>query len=204
MLTGATEHGIRVIDVRHEQSAAFAAEGWAKVTRECGVAAVTAGPGVTNAITALAQAQSGDSPMLLLGGRAPVARWGMGSLQEMDHVAVVETLAKKALTLASPEDAFGCVLELMRTALSRRTGPVFMDIPIDVFFGAADLPEATEHLTPDPGPPPDPDAISAVVAALRDAKRPVVLAGAGVWWAHAEVELRELVEAEQLPLLVNG
>ena len=204
ILTGATEHGIRVVDVRHEQSAAFAAEGWAKVTRECGVAAVTAGPGVTNAVTALAQAQSGDSPMFVLGGRAPVARWGMGSLQEMDHVAVVRSLAKKAMTLGSPEDAFACVLELMRVALSRRTGPVFMDIPIDVFFGAADLPEATEHLTRDPGPPPDLDRIAAAAKALREAKRPVVLAGAGVWWAHAEDELRELVENGRFPLLVNG
>src|SRR5438876_10096021 len=83
ILTGAAEHGIRIVDVRHEQSAGFAAEGWAKVTRECGVAAVTAGPGVTNAVTALAQAQSGDRPRLVLGGRAPVARWGMGSVQAM-------------------------------------------------------------------------------------------------------------------------
>jgi len=70
VLTGATEHGIRVIDVRHEQSAAFAAEGWAKVTRECGVAAVTAGPGVTNSTSALAQALGSDSPMFVIGGRA--------------------------------------------------------------------------------------------------------------------------------------
>src|SRR6266699_6134536 len=201
---GAEKEGLRLVDVRHEQSAGFAAEGWAKVTRECGVAAVTAGPGVTNAVTALAQAQSGDSPMLVLGGRAPVARWGMGSLQEMDHVAVVKTLTKQAVTLESPEDAFGCVLQLTRTALSRRTGPVFMDIPIDVFFGAADLPEATEHLTPDPGPPPDPDAIERAARLIRDAKRPVVVAGGGVWWAHAEEGLRALVEAGMLPLTVNG
>src|SRR5256714_3273235 len=204
ILTGATEHGIRIVDVRHEQSAAFAAEGWAKVTRECGVAAVTAGPGVTNAVTALAQAQSGDSPILVLGGRAPVARWGMGSLQEMDHVAVARTLTKHASTLASPEDAFGCVLQLIRTALSRRTGPVFMDVPIDVFFGAADLPEATEHLTPDPGPPPDPSQIAEAARALREARRPVIVAGGGVWWAHAEHELRRLVEDLQYPLVVNG
>ncbi len=204
ILTGATEHGIRIVDVRHEQSAGFAAEGWAKVTRECGVAAVTAGPGVTNAVTALAQAQSGDSPMLVLGGRAPVARWGMGSLQEMDHVAVVKTLAKQAATLESPEDAFACVLQLTRTALSRRTGPVFMDIPIDVFFGAADLPEATEHLTPDPGPPPDPDAVRRVAGLIRDAQRPAVIAGGAVWWAHAEDELRRFVEAAHLPTSVNG
>ncbi|TMF03190.1 MAG: acetolactate synthase [Chloroflexi bacterium] len=204
ILTGATEHGIRIVDVRHEQSAAFAAEGWAKVTRECGVAAVTAGPGVTNAVTALAQAQSGDGPMLVLGGRAPVARWGMGSLQEMDHVAVVKTLTKQAVTLESPEDAFACVLQLMRTALSRRTGPVFMDIPIDVFFGAADLPEATEHLTSDPGPPPDPDAVRRVAGLVRDAQRPAVIAGGAVWWAHAEDELRRFVEAAHLPTSVNG
>jgi len=204
ILTGATEHGLRIVDVRHEQSAAFAAEGWAKVTRECGVAAVTAGPGVTNAVTALAQAQSGDSPMLLLGGRAPVARWGMGSLQEMDHVAVVKTLTKQAVTLESPEDAFACVLQLTRTALSRRTGPVFMDIPIDVFFGAADLPEATEHLTADPGPPPDPDAVRRVAGLIRDAQRPAVIAGGAVWWAHAENELRHFVEAAHLPTSVNS
>ena len=204
ILTGVTEHGLRIIDTRHEQSAAFAAEGWAKVTRECGVAAVTAGPGVTNAVTALAQAQSGDSPVLVLGGRAPVARWGMGSLQEMDHVAVVKTLAKQAVTLESPEEAFGCVLQLMRTALSRRTGPVFMDVPIDVFFGAADLPEATEHLTPDAGPPPDPDAVRRVAGLIRDAQQPAVIAGGSVWWSHAEAELRRFIEAAHLPTSVNG
>ncbi|HET7420437.1 MAG TPA: acetolactate synthase [Candidatus Dormibacteraeota bacterium] len=204
ILMGAEEHGIRLIDVRHEQSAAFAAEGWSKVTRECGVAAVTAGPGVTNSVTAMAQALGNDSPMFVLGGRAPVARWGMGSLQEMDHVEVVRSLTKKAVTLESPEDAFASAAELMRTALSRRTGPVFMDIPIDVLFGAADYPEATEHLTRDPGPPPDHEELRDVARVLREASRPVVVAGGGVWWAHSEEELRAFVEAAHLPLIVNG
>ena len=204
ILTGATEHGIRIVDVRHEQSAAFAAEGWAKVTRECGVAAVTAGPGVTNSASALAQAQSGDSPLFVIGGRAPVARWGMGSLQEMDHVEVVRSLTKRALTLQSAEDAYGLAAECMREALSHRTGPVFMDIPLDVFFGAADLPEATEHLTPDRGASPDPDEISRAARLIREAQRPAVIAGGSVWWAHAEDELRALVEAAHLPLTVNG
>ena len=204
ILIGAQEHSIRIIDVRHEQSAAFAAEGWAKVTRECGVASVTAGPGVTNAVTALAQAQSADSPMLVIGGRAPEARWGMGSLQEMDHVEVVRSLTKKALTLASAEDAYGTAAELVRTALSRRTGPVFMDVPLDVFFGAADVPEATEHLTPDLGPPPDPDAVERIARLIREAERPAVIAGSSVWWSHAENELRGLVEAAHLPVNVNG
>jgi acetolactate synthase-1/2/3 large subunit len=204
ILMGAEEHGIRLIDVRHEQSAAFAAEGWSKVTRQCGVAAVTAGPGVTNSVTALAQAKGNDSPMLVLGGRAPVARWGMGSLQEMDHVEVVRSLAKKAVTLASADDAYATTAELTRTALSRRTGPVFMDIPIDVLFGAADYPEATEHLTRDAGPPPDHEELRDIAKALQAAARPVVIAGGGVWWAHAEAELRAFVEGAGVPLTVNG
>jgi thiamine pyrophosphate-dependent acetolactate synthase large subunit-like protein len=204
ILVGAQEHGLRLVDVRHEQSAAFAAEGWAKVTRECGVASVTAGPGVTNSTSALAQAQSGDSPMFVVGGRAPQARWGMGSLQEMDHLAVVRSLVKKAITLETADEAYGCAAECMRTALSRRTGPVFMDVPIDVFFGGADLPEATEHLTPDPGPGPDPDAVARVARLIREAKRPAVIAGGNVWWAHAEEPLRRLVGGAHLPLCVNG
>ena len=204
ILAGAVEHDIRIVDVRHEQSAAFAAEGWAKVTRQCGVAAVTAGPGVTNSITALAQAQSGDSAMFVIGGRAPVARWGMGSLQEMDHLGVVRSLVKKAVTLESAEDAYATAAECMRTALSRRTGPVFMDVPIDVFFGAADLPEAVEHLTVDHGPPPDPDAIKRIGALIRAAERPAVIAGGNVWWSHAEDQLKQLVEGAHLPLCVNG
>jgi acetolactate synthase I/II/III large subunit len=204
ILTGATEHGIRIIDVRHEQSAAFAAEGWAKVTRQCGVAAVTAGPGVTNSASALAQAQSGDSPIFVIGGRAPAARWGMGSLQEMDHIEVVRSLTKKAETLASPEEAYGLAAECMRTALSRRTGPVFMDVPLDIFFGAADVPEATEHLTPDAGPTPDPDLVEHAARLIREAERPAVIAGGSVWWSHAEAELKDLVEAAHLPLSVNG
>ena len=204
ILMGAEEHGIRLIDVRHEQSAAFAAEGWAKVTRECGTAAVTAGPGVTNSASAPAQAQGNDSPMFVVGGRAPVSRWGMGSLQEMDHVEMVRSLTKKATTLDSADNAYAAAAESMRHALSRRTGPVFMDVPIDVFFGAADLPEATEHLTIDPGPPPDHDLVHRAARLIRGAERPLVIAGGGVWWAHAEDDLRRLVEGAGLPLTVNG
>jgi len=205
ILTGATEHGIRIVDVRHEQSAAFAAEGWAKVTRQVGVAAVTAGPGVTNAATALAQAQSGDSPIFVIGGRAPAARWGMGSLQEMDHIEVVRSLTKKAVTLESAEEAYSTAAECMRAALSRRTGPTFMDVPLDTFMlGAADAPEATEHLTPDLGPPPDPDLVQHAARLIREAERPAVIAGGTVWWAHAEDALKDLVETAHLPLTVNG
>ncbi len=128
----------------------------------------------------------------------------MGSLQEMDHVEVVRSLTRKAVTLGSPEEAYGLAAECMRTSLSRRTGPTFMDVPLDVFFGAADVPEATEHLTPDLGPPPDLDLVERAARLIREAKRPAVIAGGGVWWTHAEAELKALVEAAHLPLSVNG
>jgi acetolactate synthase-1/2/3 large subunit len=93
----------------------------------------------------------------------------------------------------------------MRTALSRRTGPTFMDIPLDTFmFGAADVPEATEHLTADLGPPPDPDLVQKAARLIREAERPAVIAGGSVWWAHAEAELENLVQSAHLPLSVNG
>src|SRR5437764_6107559 len=91
---GCREEGIDIVDVRHEQSAAFAAEGWAKVTRSIGVAALTAGPGVTNGMSAIASARDNHSPVLILGGRAPQFRWGQGSLQEIDHVPFVRPLVK--------------------------------------------------------------------------------------------------------------
>src|SRR5881628_1842418 len=98
---GCREEGVDIVDVRHEQTAAFAAEGWAKVTREPGVAALTAGPGVTNGMSALASAQQNGSPVVILGGRAPAFRWGQGSLQEIDHIPFVRPLVKYAATPGS-------------------------------------------------------------------------------------------------------
>ena len=95
---GCRSEGIDLVDVRHEQAAAFAAEGWAKVTRTPGVCALTAGPGVTNGMSAMASAAQNNSPMLVLGGRAPAFRWGQGSLQEIDHVPFVAPVVKYAAT----------------------------------------------------------------------------------------------------------
>lgn len=201
---GAAEQGLTLIDVRHEQTAGFAADGWARVTRRCGVVAVTAGPGVTNAMSALAAAHENDSPVLFLGGRAPVSRWGMGSLQEMDHLPVVGSLAKSAATILDPEEAYRMTAEAIRLALSRRTGPTFLDLPIDVSFQSAEPPEATEHLVPEPGSPPDPDEVANVIALLLEAERPAVVAGTGVWWARAEDELARFAEAASIPVVLNG
>ena len=204
LLRGAAAEGIRVVDVRHEQTAAFAAQAWSKLTRTCGVAAATAGPGVTNAVSALAGADSDGAPMLLVGGRAPNHRWGMGSLQELDHLPIVAGITRAALTLQSPEDAYRVTSEAVRTALSNPTGPTFIDVPFDVFFATGERPEAVEHLVPDPGLSPDPDALAEIARALAAAERPAVIAGGGVWWARAEEELVRLLERARLPVVVNG
>ncbi|MDQ6743241.1 MAG: acetolactate synthase [Candidatus Dormibacteraeota bacterium] len=201
---GAQELGVPMVDVRHEQSAGFAAEGWAKVTRRCGVAAVTAGPGVTNVMSAIASSAQNDSPVFFLGGRAPVARWGMGSLQELDHLPLVETLVKSAGTVLAASDAYRLASEAVRTALSARTGPTFLDVPLDVFLQAEDAPEATERLVPNPGQPPDHDEVRKAADLLAGAARPAIVAGTGVWWARAEEELLRLAESAGLPVVLNG
>ncbi|HEX6347845.1 MAG TPA: acetolactate synthase [Candidatus Dormibacteraeota bacterium] len=204
LLMGAVEHGLHLVDVRNEQTAAFAAEGWSKLTRECGVAAVTAGPGVTNSMSTLAGAWANDSPLLVIGGRSPLATEGMGSLQELDHLPLVRSVTKFAQTLKTPEDAYRTVSEALRLALSARSGPAFLDVPADVFFGSAAAPEDTEHLVPDRGAHPDPDAVREAARLIREARQPAVVAGSGVWWGHAEEPLRRLLEAAGLPAVTNG
>ena len=201
---GAAAQGIHMVDVRHEQTAGFAAEAWAKVTRRCGVAAVTAGPGVTNAMSSIAAARQNDSPVLFLGGRAPVARWGMGSLQELDHLPLVDSITKSARTVTHADHAYRMTADAVQVALSRRTGPTYLDVPVDVFFQSGEVPGTDGPRAPDPGPPPDPDQVRRVVALLRAAERPALIAGGSIWWAGAERELLDLAEAAGTPVVLNG
>ncbi len=201
---GAERRGLRMVDVRHEQTAGFAAEGWARVTRRCGVAAVTAGPGVTNAMSAIAAARQNDSPVLFLGGRAPAARWGMGSLQELDHVPLVAPLTKSAATVGTPGEAHSLTARAIATALSGRTGPTFLDVPVDVFLGAAEAPAEVGPAPVEHGAAPDPDQVRRTIALLREAERPALVAGSSVWWASAEAELLRLAEAAGTPVVLNG
>src|SRR3954466_501215 len=177
---GCRAEGIDIVDVRREQTAAFAAEGWAKATRTVGVAALTAGPGVTNGMSAIASAQANGSPVVVLGGRAPAMRWGMGSLQEIDHVPFVAPLVKSARTADSPAGGAGRVDEEMRTSRKRPTGPTFVAFPLDYVFSEG--PASSDAFSP-----PETLAVADVeqaAALLRDAERPVVMAGTGLYWAH--------------------
>ena len=197
---GCKEEGIDVIDFRHEQSAAFAAIGWAKATREPGVCALTAGCGVTNGMSAIASAQADGVPLVALGGRAPEMRWGMGSLQEIDHLPFVKPLVKSAITVKEPAKIARTTAEAIDTAAEPPMGPAFVDYPLDVVFSES------EGKVPDPAPVPErvPDGVEQAAKLLAEAGRPAIMAGTNLYWGQAEHELRELAEAFGIPVFLNG
>jgi acetolactate synthase-1/2/3 large subunit len=199
---GCREEGIDIVDVRHESCAAFAAEGWAKVTRTPGVCALTAGPGVTNGMSALGSALQNHSPMLVLGGRAPAMRWGQGSLQEIDHVPFVRPLTRFAATAGSTAEIPALVDEAWAAAVRPHSGPAFVDLPLDHVFMEADDERGDEEPAARPAPPvPD---LARALTLLADAERPVIMAGTNLYWGHGEDALRELVERRGIPVFLNG
>ena len=199
---GCREEGIDIVDVRHESCAAFAAEGWAKVTRTPGVCALTAGPGVTNGMSALGSALQNHSPMLVLGGRAPAMRWGQGSLQEIDHVPFVRPLTRFAATAGSTAEIPALIDEAWDAAVRPHSGPAFVDLPLDHVFMEAGDEEGDEEPAPRPAPPvPD---LARALTLLADAERPVIMAGTNLYWGHGEDALRALVEARGIPVFLNG
>jgi acetolactate synthase-1/2/3 large subunit len=200
---GCRAEGIEIIDTRHEATAAFAAEGWAKVTREPGVAALTAGPGVTNGMSAMASARQNHSPMIVLGGRAPAFRWGQGSLQEIDHVPFVRPVVKLAATAGATLEIPGLVDEAFSVSLRAHTGPVFLDFPLDIVFMETDVEDLPEVVPPRPAQA-DGAAVERALALLAEAERPVIMAGTNLYWGHGEDALRELAERRGIPVFLNG
>jgi acetolactate synthase-1/2/3 large subunit len=202
---GCRAEGIDIVDVRHEQTAGFAAEGWAKVTRTPGVAALTAGPGVTNGMSALASAQQNHSPMLVLGGRAPAWRWGQGSLQEIDHLPFVAPLTRFAATAGSAAEITGLLDEALAATLAAPGGPAFVDLPMDhVYSAGAEGPAPAPLPAAGSGPAPAGDDLERVIALLRGAQRPVIMAGTDLYWGHGEDALRALAEELRIPVCLNG
>jgi acetolactate synthase I/II/III large subunit len=213
---GCREEGIEIVDVRHESTAAFAAEGWAKVTREAGVCALTAGPGVTNGMSAMASAQANHSPMVVLGGRAPAMRWGQGSLQEIDHVPFVRPLSRLAVTAQSTEEIPGLVDDAFAAACAPHGGAAFVDFPLDYVFMEAHEREseygAEVSATSASGAATGPggasgasdESLERAAALLAAAERPVVMAGTDLYWGHAEGALLELAHTLRVPVFLNG
>ena len=200
---GCADAGVRLVDTRHEQTAAFAAEGWAKVTRRAGVAALTAGPGVTNGVSAITTAWFNGSPVTVIGGRAPQARWGTGSLQELDHVPIVASITKRARTAARPDDVAVELDAALRVARTADRGPTFVDVPLDA-WGPTETPvPAPAELGTLAGAAPDPDGLDTVARLVGRARRPVLMLGSDTYWAHADEAVAAWAAAARLPVFAN-
>jgi acetolactate synthase I/II/III large subunit len=206
-----------IVDVRHEQTAVFAAEATARLTRVPGLAVLTAGPGVTNGVSAVTTAHFNGSPVVVLAGRAPDGRWGSGSLQELDHPPLLAPVTKRAWTVHQAGQVEAAVDEAFSLATTRHRGPVFLDASLEALFGPAEpgpgpQPGGTTGQGASRGLPgggvaddaPDPDAITAIARLLAESSRPVLILGSDVWLDGAEKAARAAAEHLQLPVIANG
>ncbi|MGC8513886.1 MAG: acetolactate synthase [Acidimicrobiales bacterium] len=220
----ASKAGMRIVDTRHEQTAVWAAEAWAKLTRGPGLAVLTAGPGVTNGVSAITSAFFNGSPLVVLGGRAPQGRWGAGSLQEIDHLPIVSSVTKMAATAFDSDQARSLVAGALRTAMEAHRGPVFVDFPMDVLFSPVSPPAGTSAATSAAAPGAgagrrartgaDPRSgdqaggsggdIGRVAELIARAERPGLIVGSDVYWAGAWESLRRAAEAMEIPCYANG
>jgi acetolactate synthase-1/2/3 large subunit len=193
---------LRLVDVRHEQTAVFAAEGIARLTRNPGLAVVTAGPGVTNSVSAVTSAWFNGAPVVLLGGRAPDYLWGQGALQEMNHVPLLAPVTKRAWTEHATAAVASSVNEAFGLALTPHRGPVFCDFPLEAIYGEAtvDVPDLAVEA---PSAPAGED-IAAIAALLAQARRPVLVLGSDVWLGGADAAAVSCAEALRLPVITNG
>jgi thiamine pyrophosphate-dependent acetolactate synthase large subunit-like protein len=219
-----------IIDVRHEQTAVFAAEATARLTRSPGLAVLTAGPGVTNGVSAVTTAHFNGTPLVVLAGRAPDGRWGAGSLQELDHPPLLAPVTKRAWTAHDAGEVGTAADEAFTLASARHRGPVFLDASLEALFGVGNGPVGGAQpsggfgpadpgvapgstVSPRPmasGPDaaerdrPDADAVAAVARLLATARRPVLVLGSDVWIDGAERAARAAAERLQLPVVANG
>jgi acetolactate synthase-1/2/3 large subunit len=203
---GCITEGIQVVDMRHEQACAHAADAYARLTRNIGVAVVTAGPGVTDAVTGVANAHSARSPMLLIGGAAPQGLRGLGSLQEVEQVDLFRPITKGAWSVVDTRQIPEVLTTAIRTALTGRPGPVFVEIPVDLLLNAvedrlAPIPTRYMHRRP---LAPDAEAVQELADLLVHSERPVIMAGGGVYWDDAAKDLVAFAEAAGIPVFMNG
>ncbi|NOY25091.1 MAG: thiamine pyrophosphate-binding protein, partial [Oligoflexia bacterium] len=203
---GCLDHGIRVVDVRHEQSAGHAAEGWARATGQVGVCAVTAGPGVTDTVTALANAWRGGTPLVCIGGQGPAFLRGMGSLQEMDHVSLCRSITKWSATVPETRRIPDFVATAFRKAATGVPGPVFLEMPLDILMNmekeeAIEIPThtRTRHVAAA-----DPAAVQQAADLISTAQRPVAIVGTQWFFSPYADAIHPFLDAYDLPCFLNG
>jgi acetolactate synthase-1/2/3 large subunit len=204
---GCLDEGIQVVDVRHEQAAVHAADAWSRLNPgKIGCAVLTAGPGVTDGVTGVANAWRANSPILVIGGQGPFNNLRRGSLQEMDHVGLMKPITKWADACYDTARIPDYIELGIRHAVSGNPGPAFLEIPMDILSGEAD----TEHVrfpTMRPVAPeltPAQSNIDEALAILRSAERPVMLAGTSVKWSNAASQIQSFIEKTKVPTFVNG
>ncbi len=205
ILDGCSQEGIRIVDVRHEQAAAHSAEAYTRLTGKLGVAAVTAGPGVTDTVTGVATAFYGSTPMLVIGGRHMIRQELKGGLQEMDHTRLFHSITKWSATAWQVDRLADYVSTAARHAFEGRGGPVFLDVPMDVLF---DMVEETAVRFPtssreSEGFGADRQALDSIADALNGAERVMVFAGAGSRGGERN-QLADLANVLQAPTYVNS
>jgi thiamine pyrophosphate-dependent acetolactate synthase large subunit-like protein len=203
---GCLTEGIGIIDTRHEQAAAHAADAYARLTRGVGVAVVVPGPGVTDAVTGVANAYAARSPVLLIGGAAPLGLRGLGALQETEQIALLRPITKGAWSVPETRQIPEVLATAVRTALSGRPGPVFVEIPVDVLMTPiedrlAPIPTGYVHRTRGAV---ETATLGRLEALLASAERPVVMAGGGVYWDDAAKSLAAFAERAGVPVFMNG
>ncbi|MBW2293651.1 MAG: thiamine pyrophosphate-binding protein, partial [Deltaproteobacteria bacterium] len=204
---GCLDEGIRIIDVRHEQAAVHAADSWARCNPgKIGVAAITAGPGVTDGVTGVANAWRANSPILVFGGQGPFNNLRRGSLQEMDHIGVMRPITKYADACYESYRIPEYIELAIRHAISGTPGPAFLEIPMDIFMGQVpdDNVIVPKIRTRAPRISPDRDEIRKALDLLSQAQRPMLMAGTSVKWSEAEDSLNTFISEIHLPTFCNG
>jgi acetolactate synthase-1/2/3 large subunit len=200
---GCLAENVQVVDMRHEQACAHAGDAYARLTRNVGVALVTAGPGVTDGVTGVANAYSARSPLLLIGGAAPLGLRGLGALQETEQVGLLWPVTKGAWTVAETRQIPEVLTTAIRTA-DQAPGRV-RQIRGPAHNAAEDrlapIPADYVHRRPQA---PDADSVEQLAALLAAAERPMVMAGGGVYWDDAAEALRAFAERAGVPVFTNG
>ncbi len=201
ILQGCEDEGIRVVDTRHEQAAVFMAAGWARATGKPGVAAVTAGPGVANAVTGLWQASGNCVPIVVFGGRSEFFEFELGSLQDTDSLAMAKSCTKWARAGYEAKRVGEYTSMAFRHALAGRMGPAYIEFPVDILNAQVEESEVElpQNYRSSTGPQGDPALIKEAVDLLLNAEKPAIRFGAGVWWSQAAKELQEFVELTKIP-----
>ncbi|HBZ71617.1 MAG TPA: acetolactate synthase [Deltaproteobacteria bacterium] len=204
---GCIDEGIKIVDVRHEQAAVHAADSWARCNPgKIGVAAITAGPGVTDGVTGVANAWRANSPILVFGGQGPFSNLHRGSLQEMDHVGVMKPITKWADACYDTKRIPEYIELAIRHAVSGVPGPAFLEIPMDVFMSPAEWEQAPipRIRTAPPRLSPDRAEVRLAIELLRESRKPMLMAGTSVKWSLASDAMNAFLDETHMPAYTNG